>query len=180
MMKRRHVLTLPAVALLARRPWPRVDAMDPELRRRAKRAVAGGLHYLRGQQAADGSLLKSVGITALALRALPREPREVQRGDGPFITRQVEFLLANVKPDGSISASLQATAYNTAVAINALVATENPKYEAGDRGCAQLPDHAPDRRRRRLQARPPPTTAASATAATSGPTCRTSTSRSKA
>jgi squalene-hopene/tetraprenyl-beta-curcumene cyclase len=38
--------------------------------------------------------------------------------------------LANVKSDGSISASLQATAYNTAVALNALAATKNPKYDA--------------------------------------------------
>ena len=106
------------------------DGMDPDLQRRAKRAIAGGLHYLRGQQAADGSVLKSVGITALSLRAFLESPEKYAESDGPFITRQVDFLLANAKSDGSISGSLQSTAYNTAVALNALAATKNPKYDA--------------------------------------------------
>jgi len=106
------------------------DGMDPDLQRRAKRAIAGGLHYLRGQQAADGSMLKSVGITALSLRAFLESPEKYAESDGPFITRQVDFLLANAKSDGSISGSLQSTAYNTAVALNALAATKNPKYDA--------------------------------------------------
>src|SRR4029079_9349985 len=50
--------------------------------------------------------------------------------DGPFITRQVEFVLSKVQNDGSISESLQNTAYNTAVSMNALAATKNPKYES--------------------------------------------------
>jgi squalene-hopene/tetraprenyl-beta-curcumene cyclase len=104
--------------------------MNPELRRRCVRAIAGGLHYLRGQQAPDGSVLKSVGITALSLRAFLESPEKYTENDGPFITRQVDFLLANVRSDGSISASLQSTAYNTAVALNALAATKNPKYDA--------------------------------------------------
>ena len=130
MMKRRHLLAVPAFAVLAAASAGAADKMDPQLLRRGRRAVAGGLHYLRGQQAADGSLLKSVGITALALRAFLESPEGYNESDGPFVTRQVDFLLANVKNDGSISASLQATAYNTAVALNALAATRNPKYDA--------------------------------------------------
>lgn len=130
MMKRRHVLVLPACAVLSAPAVHAADAMNPELRRKAKRAVAGGLHYLRGQQAADGSLLKSVGITALALRAFLESPEQYNEADGAFVTRQVDYLLANVKSDGSISASLQSTAYNTAVALSALAATKNPKHDA--------------------------------------------------
>jgi squalene cyclase len=129
-MKRRHDLALPVCAVLAVPSARAANAMDPELQRRAKRAVAGGLHYLRGQQAADGSVFKNVGITALALRAFLESPENYNESDGAFITRQVDFLLANVKSDGSISASLQSTAYNTAVALNALAATKNPKYDA--------------------------------------------------
>ena len=130
MMKRRHVLVLPACAVLSAPAVHAADAMNPELRRKAKRAVAGGLHYLRGQQAPDGSLLKSVGITALALRAFLESPEQYNEADGAFVTRQVDYLLANVKSDGSISASLQSTAYNTAVALSALAATKNPKHDA--------------------------------------------------
>ena len=130
MMKRRHVLVLPAGLLLAAASARAAERMNPQLRQRAKRAIAGGLHYLRGQQAPDGSLLKSVGVTALALRGFLESPEAYRESDGPFITRQVEYLLANVRADGSISASLQSTAYNTAVALNALAATQNPKYDA--------------------------------------------------
>jgi len=130
MMKRRQVLVASACVAIAAPAARAADRIDPQLRRRAVRAVAGGLHYLRGQQAADGSVLKSVGITALALRAFLESPERYSENDGPFITRQVEFLLSNARSDGSISNSLQATAYNTAVALNALAATKNPKYDA--------------------------------------------------
>ena len=153
-MKRRHLLAAPAGLVFAAAPAHAADAMDPQLRRRTVRAVAGGLHYLRGQQAPDGSVLKSVGITALSLRAFLESPEKYSESDGPFITRQVEFLLANVRSDGSISTTLQSTAYNTAVALNALAATKNPKYDAviaaarkfllshqADEGEGYKPDH---------------------------------------
>lgn len=130
MMNRRNLLVLPLWGTLALPAARAAIAMDPELQRRARRAIAGGLHYLRGQQAPDGSLLKSVGITALALRAFLESPEKYNEADGAFITRQVDYLLANARPDGSISGSLQSTAYNTAVAMTALAATKNPKHDA--------------------------------------------------
>jgi squalene-hopene/tetraprenyl-beta-curcumene cyclase len=104
------------------------DAMDPQLRERARRAVDAGLHYLRGQQADNGSVAYSVGITALSLRAFLESHRGYSEADGAFITRQVDFLLSKRNDDGSISESLQNRSYNTAVALNALAATKNPKY----------------------------------------------------
>ena len=154
-MKRRHVLpALASAALVMPSAWAGADAMDRELQRRARRAIAGGLHYLRGQQAPDGSVFKSVGLTALALRAFLESPEKYAESDGAFITRQVDYIVAQAKPDGSISSTLQSTAYNTAVALNALVATKNPKYPliAGgkkfllqhqvDEGEGYTPDHA--------------------------------------
>jgi squalene-hopene/tetraprenyl-beta-curcumene cyclase len=128
-MKRRHLLAAPASLLLGAAFAQGTEKMDPQLRRRVVRAIAGGLHYLRGQQAPDGSMLKSVGITGLALRAFLESPEKYNEADGAFITRQVEFIVANARPDGSISTTLQSTAYNTAVAMSALAATKNPKYE---------------------------------------------------
>ena len=104
------------------------DAMDPALREKARRSVDAGLNYLRSQQAADGSVARSVGITALSLRAFLESHRGYNEGDGAFITRQVEYLLSKAKADGSISESLQNTSYNTSVAMVALAATKNPKY----------------------------------------------------
>jgi squalene-hopene/tetraprenyl-beta-curcumene cyclase len=102
--------------------------MDPQLYSKAKRATDKGLRYLRSVQADDGSWGKSVGITALALRAFLESHRGYSEEDGPFITRPIEFLLAHVQEDGSISESAQNRNYNTATAITALQATGNPKY----------------------------------------------------
>ena len=129
MMNRRQILVVPMCGAWLPLGAHANTAMDPELLRRTRRAVAGGLHYLRGQQAPDGSMLRSVGITALALRAFLESPEKYSEADGAFITRQVDYLVANARPDGSISNSLQSTAYNTAVALNALAATKNAKHE---------------------------------------------------
>jgi len=102
--------------------------MDPGLREKAGRAVDAGLHYLRGTQAQDGSWSGSVGITALGLRAFLESHRHYNEEDGAFITRPVEFLLAHVNEDGSISETNQNRNYNTAVSIVALVETGNPDY----------------------------------------------------
>lgn len=104
-------------------------AMDPDLRGKAQRATDAGLHFLRQTQAADGSWSNSVGVTAIALRAFVESYRTYDEGDGPFITRPVKFLLDHVNEDGSISETNQNRNYNTAVAINALAALKNPKYD---------------------------------------------------
>jgi len=129
-MMKRILLALVAGVALATPAAHAADGMDPALREKARRAVDAGLHYLRGQQAADGSVARSVGITALSLRAFLESHRGYNEGDGPFITRQVDFLMSKINGDGSISESLQNRSYNTAVALNALAATKNPKYEA--------------------------------------------------
>jgi squalene-hopene/tetraprenyl-beta-curcumene cyclase len=129
-MMKKLVFTLLMGCVLATPAVRAADGMDPALRERARRAVDAGLNYLRGQQAADGSVARSVGITALSLRAFLESHRGYNEGDGAFITRQVEYVLSKVKSDGSISESLQNTSYNTAVALNALAATKNPKYDA--------------------------------------------------
>ncbi len=129
-MMKRLVLASLAVLVLATPAARAAEGMDPALREKARRAVDAGLHYLRGQQAADGSVARSVGITALSLRAFLESHRGYNEGDGAFITNQVQYLLSKANADGSISESMQNRSYNTAVALNALAATKNPKYDA--------------------------------------------------
>ncbi|MEM9057359.1 MAG: prenyltransferase/squalene oxidase repeat-containing protein [Pseudomonadota bacterium] len=105
------------------------QAMDKALHSRAKRAVDAGLHFLRGEQAEDGSWSNSVGITALATRGYLQSHRGYSEVDGAFITRPIAFLLAHVNDDGSISETNQNRNYNTAVAMTALKATGNPDYD---------------------------------------------------
>lgn len=104
------------------------NGLDPQLLAQAKRATDNGLRYLREKQAKDGSWSKSVGVTALALRAFLQSHRKYNEEDGPFITRPLKFILSHVQKDGSISDSIGNRNYNTAVAITALQATGNPEY----------------------------------------------------
>ena len=104
------------------------SGMDPELRSKAKRSVDAGLHFLRQQQADDGSWSNSVGVTALGLRAFLESHRGYSEIDGAFITRPIAFLLAHINDDGSISETNQNRNYNTAVAMTALAATKNDAY----------------------------------------------------
>lgn len=102
--------------------------MDPAVRSKAEQATDAGLKFLRSTQAEDGSWSKSVGVTALALRAFLESHHKYSESDGDFIARPVKFLLAHVNKDGSISETNQERNYNTAVAVTALQATKNPKY----------------------------------------------------
>ena len=87
MIKRRHVLALPACGMFPARAARAASAMDPELQRRTRRPIAMGLHYLRGQQAPDGSMINSVGITALALRAFLESQENYNESDGGWANR---------------------------------------------------------------------------------------------
>ena len=131
-MKTKRTLALLAPALLlisALSQAADTVGMDPELRDKAKRAVDAGLHYLRGEQAEDGSWSNSVGVTALGLRAFLQSHRGYDETDGAFITRPIEFMLAHTNDDGSISETNQNRNYNTAVCMTALAATGNKKYD---------------------------------------------------
>ena len=113
------VLLCGAVLIAGMLPAARAadNGMDPELRSQAKRATDNGLRYLRETQEENGSWSGSVGVTALALRAYLESHRGYTEEDGAFITRPVDFLLANVNADGSISETANNRNYNTAVAM---------------------------------------------------------------
>lgn len=112
----------------------RAAELDPALKEKGKRAVDAGLHYLRINQADDGSWSGSVGVTALGLRAFLQSHRGYSEKDGAFITRPVAFLLAHVNEDGSISETNQNRNYNTAVCLTALAATGNDEHADVIRG----------------------------------------------
>lgn len=102
--------------------------LNPDVKRKAKGAVDSGLHYLRAHQSPDGYWSKSVGITALALRAFLESHHHYKIHDDPMFSKAVHVLLANVRKDGSISESDQNSNYNTAVSIIALEDTGDPAY----------------------------------------------------
>lgn len=127
-MKRTRPFPLLALLPLAL-PALHAAELDPALEESGKRAVDAGLHYLRGNQADDGSWSGSVGVTALGLRAFLESHRGYSEKDGAFITRPLAFLLAHVNEDGSISETNQNRNYNTAVCLTALAATGSDAYD---------------------------------------------------
>ena len=127
MMKRLFlaVLTGLAVAVPA---YGAADDMNAQTRAKAQQAIDAGLKFLKSKQAANGSIGNSVGLTALALRAILEDPRGVSAADKPAIERYAAFIVSKVNPDGSIVEIKHDESYNTAVAITALAATKDPKY----------------------------------------------------
>jgi len=94
---------------------------------RARKAIDQGLHWLRQQQAEDGSYGNYPGVTAMVLSAFLQSHRKYREEDGPFIRRATEYLAALAKPNGAIFDKNLPT-YNTALAVLALHQTGNPAY----------------------------------------------------
>lgn len=98
------------------------------LKGKVKKAVDTGMHWLRYNQQKNGSWSDNVGVTSLAVMAFMKSYRAYNEEDDPFVRRGIEFILNNVKPDGSIYKE-HPPSYNTALAILALETTKNPKYK---------------------------------------------------
>lgn len=111
-------------------------AQDPAAK--AQAAIDKGIAYLKSQQQPNGSWQlekQPPAITALALRALARDPKTAAE---PWVKKGFENLIANQLEEGGIYKDLLAN-YNTAIAISALTAASNPEYKARiDRAVAYL------------------------------------------
>jgi len=102
--------------------------MNPQLRAKAQQSIDSGVKFLVSKQAANGSLLNSVGLTALSLTSILQNPAGSAMVDKAAIDQHLKFITANVNPDGSIVERAHDESYNTAVSIVALSATKDPKY----------------------------------------------------
>ena len=102
--------------------------MSPPVRDKAQQAVNAGVKFLVGKQSANGSLLNSVGLTALSLTSILQNPAGTAGVDKGAIDGFAKFIVANVNPDGSIVERAHDESYNTAVSIAALSALKDPKY----------------------------------------------------
>jgi squalene-hopene/tetraprenyl-beta-curcumene cyclase len=104
------------------------DDMNPQLRAKAQQAINSGVKYLLSQQAPNGSLLNSVGLTSLSLTAILQNPAGSGAVDKAAIDKSAKFITSNANADGSIAERKHDETYNTSVAIVALGAMRNPTY----------------------------------------------------
>jgi squalene-hopene/tetraprenyl-beta-curcumene cyclase len=114
-----------AVALVLNAAHARAD--DPSAK--AQALVDQGLAFLKSQQKPDGgwqSEKDPPAITAIVLRAFVLDPRYDASTD--FVKRGYDKLLSYQVEDGGIYKDLLAN-YNTAIAISALAAAEEPSFK---------------------------------------------------
>ena len=117
------------VALLLLPPPAASRANQPDPQARAQALVDKGLDFLKSQQKADGgwqSEKDPPAITALVLRALVQDDK--YDADTDFVKRGYDKLLSYQVESGGIYKDLLAN-YNTAIAVSALAAAENPAFK---------------------------------------------------
>jgi squalene-hopene/tetraprenyl-beta-curcumene cyclase len=110
---------------------PPAIEFDQSMRHEIDRSITLGLDYLAGTQFEDGSWGHYPGITGLVLTAFLRAPDNLRRTYDRNIDAGFEFLLQHLHKNGGIYPDYepQLRAYNTSIAIMALVAAEKPEYK---------------------------------------------------
>jgi squalene-hopene/tetraprenyl-beta-curcumene cyclase len=107
--------------------------------KKAEGAIEKSLAYLKAQQQADGGWQKKAeppAITALVLRTMLLSGKYTDQS--PEIRKGFDKLLSYQLDNGGIFKDLQGT-YNTAIAITALTAAKDPKYQTNvDKAVAYL------------------------------------------
>ncbi len=132
-------LLLCLIASLQAPPAPAAQppAADPAVR--AQAVADKALNYLKSQQQPNGawhSGPQPPAITALVLRAFVRDEKYNSRTD--FVARGYQALLEHQLESGGIYKDMLAN-YNTAIAISALAAAQDPAYkERIDKAVAYL------------------------------------------
>ncbi len=127
-MKRNPVAVL--VALLVALPAfaERADRQSTPATE-AQAMITGGLNYLKSQQKPDGSWQNEKdppAVTAIVLKAFVQSPEEYS-AQSDFVRKGYEKLLSYQVESGGIYKDLLAN-YNTAIAISALSAANDPKF----------------------------------------------------
>ena len=94
----------------------------------ARLGIANGLEYLRQRHGSyqDGSWSNNVGITGLAVLAFLNFGFDETK---PDVRDAIQYILDNVKNDGSVWANSDYQTYETAIALLALKATHNTEYQ---------------------------------------------------
>lgn len=98
-----------------------------------KKSLDRGANWLIENQREDGSYGSyqgDVGITALVVHALATCPRGYREEDGPFISKAVQYILANAQPNGGFYNEGQGLRnYKTSVTILALSALDKDRKD---------------------------------------------------
>src|SRR5688500_258318 len=129
MGKSRVSKSIVALALVLLLPLAVSRAQQPDPQSRAQALIDKGLDFLKTQQKSDGGWQTEKdppAITAIVLRAFVRHDNYDANTD--FVKRGYDKLLSYQLESGGIYKDLLAN-YNTAIAVSALAAAENPAFK---------------------------------------------------
>jgi len=110
--------------------WAAQVAAEARGGRLVQEAMDRGVRWILANQNSNGwwSTPDQPAVTALALTALNRDPSgRFTRSRPSELSRAYDYLLGNVKPDGSIHRGGMAN-YNTALSLMALSTAEDPRF----------------------------------------------------
>jgi squalene-hopene/tetraprenyl-beta-curcumene cyclase len=104
-------------------------AGNKSLKNEIERSMERGVDWLSKNQQTGGhwSTTEQPAVTALVLVALKGQPLEADEAEAA--RKGYEFLLKNVKDDGSIHGGKGLVNYNTSIALLALAAAKEPAYQ---------------------------------------------------
>jgi squalene-hopene/tetraprenyl-beta-curcumene cyclase len=110
------------------RPRPIIQS-DQSFKNELQRAIDRGLDWLKANQNANGwwSTPDHPAVTALPITAFKGDPSK-RYADAPFIKKGYAQILQSAQPSGGIFVTNLPT-YNTALAMMALVAANDPAYD---------------------------------------------------
>jgi squalene-hopene/tetraprenyl-beta-curcumene cyclase len=123
----RFVALLALAALTLARP---AFAADADAAARTQAMIDKGLVYLKSQQKPDGSWQaenEPPAMTAIVLKAFVQDPPKY-KSDTDFVKRGFDKLFTYQMEDGGIYKDTLAN-YNTAIALSALAAANNPAFK---------------------------------------------------
>jgi squalene-hopene/tetraprenyl-beta-curcumene cyclase len=102
---------------------------DQSFKNEVQRAIDHGLDWLKANQNSNGwwSTPDHPAVTALPITAFKGDPSK-RYADSPFIKKGYAHILQSIKPSGGIFVTNLPT-YNTALAMMALVAANDPSYD---------------------------------------------------
>jgi squalene-hopene/tetraprenyl-beta-curcumene cyclase len=132
---------LPAAKTPLSLPPAATEALDAKHLAGAQKLLNGGLTYLLSVREADGGWSLGRGankpaITAMVLKALLRHP-DFDR-TSPVVQKGFEVLMSYRQKDGGFYDPKQGlSSYTTAIAVMAMVAAQDPQYQATIRGASR-------------------------------------------
>lgn len=127
MRKMTPINVILAVALVLGFGWKQSVRAADDPAAQAQAVIDKALAYLKAQQKPDGAWhgeKDPPAITAIVLRCMAQDAKMAKED---FVKKGYEKLLTYKKADGSISGDMLAN-YNTAIAMSALAAAQNPDF----------------------------------------------------